>query len=64
MAEQATAVGMEAKLAAILSADVDGYSRLMGEDEEATIRTFTAPLTAIYSPIRTLSWSNGEFARG
>src|SRR5512132_3520731 len=31
----------ERKLAAILSADVKGYSRLMGEDEEATIRTLT-----------------------
>ena len=30
---------MERKLAAIFSADVKGYSRLMGEDEEATIRT-------------------------
>src|SRR5262245_46945413 len=30
------------KLAAILSADVQGYSRLMGEDEVATIRTLTA----------------------
>jgi TolB-like protein/class 3 adenylate cyclase len=29
------------KLAAILSADVKGYSRLMEEDEEATIRTIT-----------------------
>ena len=29
------------KLAAILSADVQGYSRLMGEDEEATIRMLT-----------------------
>jgi len=33
---------MERKLAAILSADVKGYSRLMGEDEEATIHTLTA----------------------
>src|SRR5262245_45146939 len=32
---------MERKLAAILSADVKGYSRLMGEDEVATIRTLT-----------------------
>ena len=32
---------MERKLAAILSADVQGYSRLMGKDEEATIRTLT-----------------------
>jgi TolB-like protein/class 3 adenylate cyclase/cytochrome c-type biogenesis protein CcmH/NrfG len=33
--------GMIRKLAAILSADVVAYSRLMGEDEEATIRTLT-----------------------
>ena len=30
------------KLAAILSADVEGYSRLMGENEVHTIRTLTA----------------------
>ncbi len=30
---------MERKLAAILSADVQGYSRLMGADEEGTIET-------------------------
>jgi class 3 adenylate cyclase len=29
------------KLAAILHADVKGYSRLMGEDEEATVSTLT-----------------------
>jgi adenylate cyclase len=29
------------KLTAILSADVEGYSRLMGEDEDGTIRTLT-----------------------
>ena len=33
---------MERKLAAILSADVKGYSRLMGEDEEMTLRTLQA----------------------
>src|SRR2546425_3009378 len=33
---------MERKLTALLSADVKGYSRLMGEDEEVTIRTLTA----------------------
>src|SRR5437667_1567317 len=33
---------MERKLTAILSADVKGYSRLMGEDEEATILTLNA----------------------
>jgi adenylate cyclase len=31
--------GFKRKLAAILSADVAGYSRLMGEDEAATVRT-------------------------
>jgi len=29
--------GFKRKLTAILSADVGGYSRLMGNDEEATI---------------------------
>ncbi len=33
---------VERKLAAILSADVVGYSRLMAEDEAGTIRTVTA----------------------
>ena len=33
--------GFKRKLAAILSADVVGYSRLMEENEEATIRTIT-----------------------
>jgi adenylate cyclase len=35
------------KLAAILSADVEGYSRLMGQNEEATIRILTAYRSAI-----------------
>jgi adenylate cyclase len=34
--------GTKRKLTAILSADVKGYSRLMGEDEAATVRTLTA----------------------
>ena len=34
--------GFKRKLTAILSADVKGYSRLMGEDEESTVRTITA----------------------
>jgi class 3 adenylate cyclase len=43
------------KLAAILAADVKGYSRLMGEDEEATLHTLntyrgvTDPLIEQYS---------------
>jgi adenylate cyclase len=35
MAEEA----IKRKPTAILSADVEGYSRLMGDDEEATART-------------------------
>jgi adenylate cyclase len=34
--------GFKRKLTAILSADVEGYSRLMAEDEGATVRTLTA----------------------
>jgi len=34
--------GFKRKLAAILSADVEGYSRLMDDDEEATVRTLTS----------------------
>ncbi|MEE9612587.1 MAG: adenylate/guanylate cyclase domain-containing protein [Desulfatiglandales bacterium] len=34
--------GFKRKLTAILSADVEGYSRLMGEDEASTVRTITA----------------------
>jgi adenylate cyclase len=37
-----TEQGFKRKLTAILSADVEGYSRLMGEDEDATILTLTA----------------------
>jgi adenylate cyclase len=40
------------KLSAILSADVKGYSRLMGEDEEATVRTITAYRKVIASVIQ------------
>jgi len=39
--------GFKRKLAAILSADVQGYSRLMDDDEEATVRTLTAYRSAI-----------------
>jgi adenylate cyclase len=34
--------GFKRKLAAILSVDVKGYSRLMGEDEDATVSTLMA----------------------
>jgi class 3 adenylate cyclase len=39
--------GFKRKLAAILSADVEGYSRLMDQNEEQTIRTLTSYRTAI-----------------
>ena len=52
MADQTPAVGMERKLAAIFSTDVAGYSRLMGDDEEATIRTLTAYRAVISSLIQ------------
>jgi adenylate cyclase len=35
-----TVASLERKLATILSADVAGYSHLMAEDEEETLRTF------------------------
>jgi adenylate cyclase len=43
---------MQRKLAAIFSTDVAGYSRLMGNDEEATIRTLTAYRAVIASLIQ------------
>jgi adenylate cyclase len=42
---------LERKLTAILCADVFGYSRLMGEDEEATLRTLTSHRNLIDSQI-------------
>ena len=34
--------GMQRKLKAIFSADVKGYSRLMGDDDKSTVNTITA----------------------
>jgi TolB-like protein/class 3 adenylate cyclase len=42
---------LDRKLRAILSADVKGYSRLMGEDEEHTIKTITAYRETFFSLI-------------
>jgi len=44
--------GLKRKLAAILSADVEGYSRLMGNDEASTIHTLTAYKEAMTSHIK------------
>ncbi len=46
MAEQR----VQRRLAAILAADVAGYSRLMGEDEEGTLAALTAHLTELIEP--------------
>jgi class 3 adenylate cyclase len=43
---------VERRLAAILSADAVGYSRLMSRDEEATLRTLKAHLDAMDGLIR------------
>ncbi len=40
------------KLSAILSADVKGYSRLMEDDEEATVRTITSYREVMVSQLR------------
>ncbi len=41
---------VERKLAAILAADVAGYSRLMGADEEGTHASFMAHLRELIEP--------------
>ena len=46
------APGIERRLAAILSADVVGYGRLMADDEAATIRTLTDYREAIALRVR------------
>src|SRR5260221_9987868 len=46
------AANVQRKLTAIFSADVKGYSRLMGEDEVATIRTLTTYREVMFSLIQ------------
>ncbi len=43
-------MAVQRRLAAILAADVAGYSRMMGEDEEGTLATLTAHLTELIEP--------------
>ena len=50
------------RLAAILAADVVGYSRLMGADEEGTHRRFKAHLAELIDPME-LSASDGLDAK-
>ena len=47
--------GFKRKLAAILSADVEGYSRLMDDDEGETVRTLTSYRTAITDLVQQFS---------
>jgi class 3 adenylate cyclase len=47
-----TQEGFKRKLTAILSADVEGYSRLMDLDEETTIQTLTAYREALSNLIQ------------
>ena len=42
---------VQKRLAAILTADVVGYSRLMGEDEEGTLATLAAHCTELTEPV-------------
>ncbi|MCP4630667.1 MAG: adenylate/guanylate cyclase domain-containing protein [bacterium] len=44
--------GFKRKLTAILSPDAGGYSRLMGDNEAATVRTLTSYRNAISSLIK------------
>jgi hypothetical protein len=44
-----TEEGLKCKFTAIPSADAEGYIRLMGEDENSTIRTLTAYRVLVYS---------------
>ena len=48
---QKTTQSLERKLATILSADVAEFSRLMGEDEEQTLKTFRGHKKVFESPV-------------
>jgi adenylate cyclase len=51
-ADDEQSANLPRKLAAIFSADVKGYSRLMGENEEATVRALTALRKEAFAVIR------------
>ena len=51
--------GFHRKLTAILSADVAGYSRLMQDDEAATVKTLEAYNKIISHADRMMGWQNG-----
>ncbi len=43
-------MAVQRRLAAILAADVAGYSRLIGEDEEVTLAALTSHLKDLIEP--------------
>ena len=47
------------RLAAIFAADVVGYSRLMGADEEGTLERLKAPRRELVDPKLTVANSRG-----
>ncbi len=49
---------VERKLAAILSADIVGYSRLMTEDEDETVRRLAAYRTEVTNLVGVLTMIN------
>ncbi len=57
--------GFKRKLAAILSADVEGYSRLMDEDEEETVRTLDSlGFNFLYQQLVVTSLETGNLLKG
>lgn len=62
LAEDKTEPALERKLAAILYADVAGYSRLTGEDEERTHRTLSTHLDLFANVIKTHKGSVVHYA--
>ena len=55
--------GFKRKLTAILSADIEGYSRLMRDNEAATVRALAAHRVLITEYYSTTSWSSRRFSR-
>jgi hypothetical protein len=52
--------GFHLKLTAILSADVAGYSRLMQDDESATVKTLESYKKIISDLVKQPSWTGFE----
>ena len=59
-----SAESFKRKLTAILSADVKGYSRLMGENEAETVKTLTAYRKIMGELIQRAQWTSHRLAGG